>query len=200
MLVADLQNYHQQFQSIKIDAQDLLANLSEIQFKWRPGAKRWSIAECLDHLVVTGGNSLSNMHVAINEARSKASFSQGPFRYGVLEKWFVRQMEPPARIRFKAPKAYMPSAEGPNAEIVKDFYGLQEEFLQCIEEANGVELSRTKVNNPVSRWFRLSLGQELAFNAAHERRHLWQARLVKQEPDFPRVPATGDGMNGKVAG
>lgn|SRR5262249_26656493 len=188
MLVADLQNYHQQFQSIKIDAQDLLAGLSEIQFNWRPGANRWSIAQCLDHLLVTGRNSLSNIHVAINDARSKALFSQGPFRYGVLEKWFVRQMEPPARIRFKAPKAYVPSGQGSYAEIVKDFYRLQEEFLQCIEEANGIELSKTKVSNPVSRWFKLSLGQELAFNAAHERRHLWQARRVKQERDFPRLP------------
>jgi hypothetical protein len=72
------------------------------------------------------------------------------------------------------------------AEIVTS--ALQEEFLLCIEAANGIDLSRTKVNNPVTRWFRLSLGQELAFNAAHERRHLWQARQVTQERDFPRPP------------
>jgi hypothetical protein len=60
--------------------------------------------------------------------------------------------------------------------------------VACIEEANGIDLSKTKVSNAVSRWFRLSLGQELAFDAAHERRHLWQARRVKEELDFPRLP------------
>jgi hypothetical protein len=91
-------------------------------------------------------------------------------------------------MRFKAPKVYLPSVARLPAEIVTSFYVLQDEFLQCIEEANGIDLSRTKVCNAVSRWFRLSLGQELAFNAAHERRHLWQATQVKQERDFARLP------------
>ena len=188
MLVEDLQNYHRQFESIKTDAQNLLGDLNELQFNWQPTRDRWSIAQCIDHLVVTGRSSLSNIHLAINEARSKGLFSPGPFRYGLIEKWFVRQMEPRANMRFKAPKAYMPSAYQPQAEIVASFYSLQEEFLACIEEANGIDLSRTKVSNAVSRWFRLSLGQELAFDAAHERRHLWQAGRVKEELDSSRRP------------
>ena len=190
MLVEDLQNYHRQFESIKTDAQNLLGDLNELQFNWQPTSDRWSIAQCIDHLVVTGRSSLSHIHRAVDEARSKGLFSPGPFRYGMIEKWFVRQIEPPARMRFKAPKAYLPSAPQPHAEIVASFYSLQEEFLACIEEANGVDLSKTKVSNAVSRWFRLSLGQELAFNAAHERRHLWQAGRVKEELDFSRMPIT----------
>jgi hypothetical protein len=189
ILAEDLQNLNQQFESIKSEAHTLLGDLTEIQFNWQASPNRWSIAQCIDHLLVTGGDSLSNMHRAINEARSKGLFSRGPFRYGVIERWFVRQMEPRARMKLKAPKAYTPRSEWLGAEIVSNFYGLHERFLRCIEEANGIDLSRVKVNNPVSRWLRLSLGQELAFNAAHERRHLWQASRVKQERDFPRQPA-----------
>ena len=94
-------------------------------------------------------------------------------------------MEPRSRVKFRAPKAYLPAADRLPAEIVASFYLLQDEFLQCIEDANGIDLSRARVSNPVSNLFRLSLGQELAFNAAHERRHLWQAGRVKQEPGFP---------------
>jgi hypothetical protein len=75
------------------------------------------------------------------------------------------------------------------AEIVSSFHSLQQEFLECIEEANGIDLSMTKVSNVASTWFRLSLGQELAFDAAHERRHLWQAARVKEEPGFSRLPS-----------
>ena len=187
MLAEDLQNYHQQFQSIKIDARDILADLTDIQFTWQPDKDRWSIAQCIDHLLVTGHNSLSNIHTAINEARSKGLLSQGPFRYGVLERWFVRRMEAPAKIRFKAPKAYLPSGEQNYAEMVRNFCNLQDEFVQCIQEAEGLDLSRVRVSNPVTRWFRLSLGQEIAFNAAHERRHLRQAMAVKQEQGFARL-------------
>jgi hypothetical protein len=190
MLAEDLQNYQRQFESIKIDAQNLLGDLNELQFNWRPGSDRWSIAQCIDHLVVTGRSSLVNIHRAINEARSRGLLSAGPFRYGVIEKWFVRQMEPPAKMKFKAPKAYRPSASQPQADVVAGFDSLQDEFLRCIHEANGIDLSRTKVSNAATSWFRLSLGQELAFDAAHERRHLWQARRVKEESDFPRRTTT----------
>jgi hypothetical protein len=37
----------------------------------------------------------------------------------------------------------------------------------------------------VSKWFTLSLGQYLALHAAHEQRHLWQARQIKEDPSFP---------------
>lgn len=185
MLVDDLQNYHQQFLSIKFEAQNLFGSLSDNQLNWQPGSNRWSVGQCIDHLLVTGRNSLSHINEAVSEARSKGLTSQGPFRYGMIEKWFVRQMEAHARMRFKAPQAYIPSSDWLSAEIVPSFCVLQEEFLMCIEAANGIDLSRTKVKNPVSRWFRLSVGQELAFNAAHERRHLWQARRVKQERGFP---------------
>ncbi len=188
MLVEDLQTYYRQFESIKTGAQNLLGDLNALQFNWQPGSDRWSIAQCIDHLVVTGRSSLSNIHRAVNEARSKGLFSPGPFRYGLIEKWFVRQMEPPAKMRFKAPTAYVPSASQNQAEIMASFYRLQEEFLACIDEVNGIDLSRTKVSNAASRWFRLSLGQELACDAAHERRHLWQAGRVKEELDFPRLP------------
>jgi hypothetical protein len=189
MFGADLQNLHHQFLAITTEAKHLLGDLTDSQFIWQPGNNRWSIVQCLDHLVVTGRNSLSNIDQAINEARSKRLFGVGPFRYGMIEKWFVRQMEAGSRIKFKAPNAYLPSAERLPGEIVASFYELQKEFLQCIEEADGIDLSRVKVNNAVSRWFRLSLGQELAFNAAHERRHLWQAGMVKKLVDFPRLPA-----------
>ena len=70
------------------------------------------------------------------------------------------------------------------AEMVRNFFIMQDEFLQCIQEAAGIDLSKVKVSNPVTRWFRLSLGQEIAFNAAHERRHLKQAMAVKREQEF----------------
>ena len=184
MLVADLQDYHQQFQAIKIDAGNLLADLTAREGYWQPDKSRWSIALCLDHLLITGRHSLTNLRLAITDARAKGIFSQGPFRYGMIERWFVRQMDARATMRWKAPPAYRPTNSGRFEDLVRNFFALQEEFLHCIDEANGIDLARVKVANPVSRWFRLSVGQEIAFTAAHERRHLWQARLVKQERNF----------------
>ncbi|HMG36625.1 MAG TPA: hypothetical protein VKM94_21990 [Blastocatellia bacterium] len=87
-------------------------------------------------------------------------------------------------MKFKAPKAYLPSQDVLVSEIALSFFRLQEDFLESIEQANGIDLSRAKVNNQVTRWFRLSLGQEFAFNVAHERRHLLQSERLKMMPGF----------------
>jgi hypothetical protein len=37
----------------------------------------------------------------------------------------------------------------------------------------------------VTRLVKISLGQVFPFIAAHERRHLWQARRVREDANFP---------------
>jgi hypothetical protein len=51
--------------------------------------------------------------------------------------------------------------------------------------ADGLDLKRAVVTSPASRFFRMSLGAYLAFLAAHDRRHLWQARQVREAEAFP---------------
>ena len=43
---------------------------------------------------------------------------------------------------------------------------------------------RTVVVSPVTRLFRMPLGGYFAFLAAHDRRHLYQARQVQAAPRF----------------
>jgi hypothetical protein len=52
-------------------------------------------------------------------------------------------------------------------------------------DAEGLDLARVKVPTPISRLLKLSLGMTLAQAAAHERRHLEQARRVRENPRFP---------------
>jgi hypothetical protein len=178
-LVPELGEYRRQFEAIRRDAELLLGELTQSQLLWRARADSWSIADCLNHLVVTGEQSVANIRRAVGDARARGPSAGGSCRHGRIGNWLVRLMDAPATIRFKAPKAYRPMTNVTPPEIVVRFFLLQDELLHAIEEANGVDLTAVKVSNPVSRWFRLSLGQELAFTAAHERRHLAQASRVR---------------------
>jgi hypothetical protein len=71
------------------------------------------------------------------------------------------------------------------------FFHVQSKFLRQIERADGLDLSRVKVPMPVSRFFKLGLGAAFARTAAHERRHLAQARRVRSKiPHGVPLPAT----------
>ncbi len=185
-MVGHLEQCRLQFKSIEADAGEILANLTDIELAWQPGAAAWSIGECLDHLVVTGRQSLHHAAEAIEAGRNQQLWGREPFRYGILEKGFVRLMEPPVRIKVRAPRAYRPAARVPGKIAVAEFLQLQRDLRQSLDTAEGLDLAKIKVNNPVSRWMRLSLGQEYAFTAAHERRHLWQIQRIKSHPSFPR--------------
>jgi len=186
-LPAELEGYRAQFEAAKRDASELVAGLSDAQFNWRPAPGAWSIAECLAHLNVTGQNFLPRIDRRIREARAAGMLSEGPFRYGLLSRVMVRGTEPPAKLKFKAPKIFQPMSEHLIAVIVPAFMTLQDQLIERLRAARGVDLGRVKVTSPVSRLFKISLGQVFPFIAAHERRHLWQARRVREDANFPRA-------------
>ena len=184
-LPAELEGYREQFEAVKRDASELVVGLSDAQFNWRPAAGAWSIAECLAHLNVTGQFFLPRIDRHIREARAAGMLSEGPFRYGLLSRVMVRGTEPPAKLKFKAPKIFQPMSEHLSAVIVPAFMTLQDQLVERLRAARGVDLRRVKVTSPVSRLVKISLGQVFPFVAAHERRHLCQARRVREDANLP---------------
>jgi hypothetical protein len=189
-LVSELDEYRRQIEAVNEDAQSLIAGLSDAQFNWSPAPGHWSIAQCLDHLTVTGRELIERVRETITDARRRRLLSRGPFRYGMVGNMIVRSMEPPAKLKFKAPKIFKPRAARSLEEVVRDFFAVQAEVLELIREANGINLARAKVTSPVSKLIKLSLGQAFGLIATHERRHLWQAHQVRNNSVFPAAETT----------
>ncbi len=172
-----------EFQSAKQLIVELVASLDDDQFNSRPDPKRWSMAECIEHLVVIGRRMAPRLDTAIIRARGQGWVSEGPFRYGYIEKWFAGAMsEYPPRRKLKAPKLYVPPQlkDQKIPQAVEEFTTLQEKLIQIVHHADGLNLSRVKITSPVTRLLRLSLGQWLVGLAGHQRRHMWQAEQVKK--------------------
>jgi hypothetical protein len=98
----------------------------------------------------------------------------------------LRTSEPQSRVRFKSPKAFQPRPDGSRDEIAASLRTHQIAYIERLRRANGLDLSRARVTSPVSKWLRFSLGTLFAVIAAHERRHLCQARRIAAMPGFPR--------------
>jgi hypothetical protein len=184
-LVTDLEEYRRQIEAVSAEARDVLADLFETQINWRVAPGHWSIAECLDHLTVTNREMMKGIKEAIADARTRGLTGRGPFRYGLIGNMVVRSMEPPAKMKFKAPVIFRPRPDQSLAAVRRDFFATQDEVLRLINEANGLHLARIKVTSPVLKWMKLSLGQMFGLIATHERRHLWQARQVRGDSAFP---------------
>jgi hypothetical protein len=184
-LIPELQDCRLQIETIKQDSHDLLAGLTEKQFNWRPQPGIWSIAECIDHLNVTGRKFIPYLDKMIDTARKDGYLSEGPFRHGFFGNLMIKFSEPPPKFKIRAPKVFAPSPDQPMAKVVPEFMSLQEELLERVRSSNGLDLARVKRHSPATKLVKLDLGQWLKVILAHERRHLWQARQIKNDSQFP---------------
>lgn len=184
-LIEELRDYCEQIENIKEDAQELTATLNGQQFNWRLGPGHWSISECLAHLNSIDGQSLPLLAGTIERARIEGLAGTGPFRYSFFSRKFNSAVEPPVKLRVKAPKEYVPPPEQSKEKVVPEFLTIRDQWIGLIRSANGLDLARIKVPVPFSKMVKFSLGPRFALMTAHNRRHLWQAWRVRKHPNFP---------------
>ena len=185
-LSPEIEEFRQQFERLAADADALAASLTDEQFSWQPAPHIWSVAHCLDHLNATARTYLPALDDGIADAIRRGLYSPGPFVYNWLGRAWVWYMEPPPRVRTKAPKAFQPTVSRPRKEIMAAFGAYHAQYLDRLRRASGLHLARARVASPIVKWLRLPLGSAFALMVAHERRHLEQARRVISAPGFPR--------------
>jgi hypothetical protein len=184
-LAREIDDFRKQFEQISADADALVTPLGEEQFVWKPGPNRWSIAECLEHMNATARAYLPAIDEGIADAIRYGAYAEGPFQYSLVGRIFSRMMEPPARFRMRAAPDKQPGPERPKRETLAGFRAYQVQYVDRLRQANGIDLSRSCVRSPLASWIRIPLGSAFASMAAHERRHLWQARKITEMAGFP---------------
>jgi hypothetical protein len=93
-----------------------------------------------------------------------------------------------------APKRFTPVHGQPVTAILPTFLHLQRQLVIQADRAEGLDLARVKVKSPIAPVLRLSLAATFAQIAAHERRHIAQARRVREQLDreLSAIRAAGD--------
>lgn len=177
--------YRRQLEAVLADAESLAGGLSDAQLAWRPASSRWSIADCLNHVNVTLSKYLPRIDAMLAQGLAEGLTGRGPFRHPFVGNWFIRMMEPPPRRKLRVPGVFAPLPDQPPASLLPEFSRLRRLLLAQVAEADGLDLAAVQTSSPAARYFTLTLGQCFAALAAHDRRHLWQARQVLKHPGFP---------------
>lgn len=212
------------------EAVALASGLTPSQLWWRPEEGRWSVGECLDHLVRTGEAYLDVLDEAIEAGWERRLTGHPPFRRTLLGRWIVRTLEPPPGLKIRAPSRIRPrrpeepgagigstpdptgGTSGPGDEApgpgngeprpgheagreeggggseespLPRFLELRSRLSRRLGDAKGLDAGRVKVRSPFVPLLRVDLVSAFRVVVTHERRHLWQARRVKEEPGFP---------------
>lgn len=167
-------------------AEALVAPLSEAQMAASPPFGGWSVGQCFAHLDTVGRLYTAKLTQAVDNARAHEQSVTGPYRMGLLGRWFVRSQEPPVRLKTGAPGAFLPG-DLPPREAFARYVAMHHTLEGVMARAEGLPLGQMKITSA-----RLRLNAFEVFHAtlAHERRHLWQAERIVAA--LPNTPGTGD--------
>ena len=183
----DVQSVIEQLDDADRRADALVANLSDAQFHWQPdGGKRWSVAQCLEHLATADGVYGVLMREAIDRARQAGSTRRGPFAPGFFGRQFVNSLEPPVKFRGRAPAKIVPGSSLTREEILRRYHGNHADLKTMARDAAAIDANAATFQNPFLKWVRVKVSTAFRIINAHNRRHLWQAERVIMLPDFPR--------------
>jgi hypothetical protein len=186
-MVEQLQRCLDQVAVSKRFLREFVESLDTRQLAWKPGPKSWSVAECLDHLNLGIDQFLPLIDRVIEKGQHGGILSAGPFRYGWFNRWLLSTFEPPAKMKIPAPAAIVPQIVSVDKQkLMANSLARRDRYVETVTRANGLHLTKLRVQSPFSRLVKWDLGAALEMLAAHDRRHFWQAQRVTQLPGFPR--------------
>lgn len=179
-LPAELKKLEKEFLDMKSEASDFLGKMSDSQFNKRPADNGWSVAECIDHLIATGADYCDKFDAALVKLASKNKVYNGEMKPGWFGGRFAKSVEPPVKRKFKSPAKWRPDSKINKSKATAAYLQLQDRWVDLIRKSAGLDTTKITLPSPAVSWIRFSAFDTLAINAAHQRRHMWQARNVKK--------------------
>lgn len=168
------------------EAKRLVGGLSEEQLSWTSAPESWSVAQCLDHLAATSKAFEPYLTAAIAKGMEKwPTSSPVPYRPSMVGGWLIKQVVPEATRKVPSPKVFRPSHSPAIENVLEKFLHQQEQFLNFVRKAEGLDYNKTRLRSPVSALMRYSLADAFVVTVVHGWRHLAQARRVCATPGFP---------------
>jgi hypothetical protein len=183
----DLQRILDEVDALDREAEALVAALGDEEFHWRPdGGRAWGVAECLDHLATTNVFYGAAVEKAVDDARRRGLVGGGPIAPTFFGERFIRSLEPPVKLRVRAPKSVTPKAGGSRDGILAAYYASHERFRDLVRRCEAIDVNRATFPNPLFPLFKVRVGTGLCVITAHDRRHLWQAKEAVKKSRSPK--------------
>lgn len=172
--------------SIAHDAQSTFGSLTAEQLNWKQAEDQWSVAQCLEHLIVTDRQMLEVFDRTIKGTKQTNFIERLPILPGLWGRMMVKVLVPGGKQKFKAPPSATPSSSTIDPQIVNQFIAHQqivEEKLKAVENLNPEKLI---ITSPFAGFMTYSLLDAARIIVVHERRHMAQAERVMATDGFPK--------------
>lgn len=171
------------FNAVALDVRRRFGALSAAQLNWRATPGSWSVAQCLEHLILTTDDYIADFHAIATGTRRASRWE----RFSPLSGFFgtfLREHLTKDANRTKTLVRFVPPSDIAG-DIVARFVRSQEELLDAIRATATVDWSRTIITSSFKSFVTYSLGDGYRIMLEHQRRHVRQADRVMANTAFP---------------
>ncbi|HEV8273447.1 MAG TPA: DinB family protein [Chitinophagaceae bacterium] len=161
------------------------SNVSLEQLNWKHSPVSWSIAQCLEHLIIADSAYFPDLK----------NITEGNFKMDLWEKFspFTRlcgrlmkdSLQEQVKRKMIAPKKIQPQKPDKSLSIIDDYCKNLETFLTLISNCKNVDIDKTIITSPTIKIVTYNLRDAFTFLVQHEHRHINQAIRVKGNDGFP---------------
>ena len=176
----ELRQISDEFRNMKIESASFLEKVKDSEFNKRPPDGGWSIAECIDHLIVTGVDYCDIFEKGLKKLEEKNLRYTSEMKFSWIGSKFIANVEPPVKKKFKSPGKWQPDSKINKAKATAAYLQLQDRWMDLVDRSAPWDLTKIKLPSPAVSWIKFSAFVILGVNSAHQRRHLEQAKNVKK--------------------
>jgi len=155
-------------------------NLSEEELVWKPAPDKWSIAECLKHIIIA--NTIYNKDINKRLQTAEVKTIEYPIKFSITGKLFLYAVDPKYKWKVPAPKIFKPIKDNKvlnGTETVKYFLKLQEEIIETAKKGCAYDHQHVHTYSPLSKLLKFNVGEQLYIMMRHTKKHVNQALNVK---------------------
>lgn len=150
-------------------------SLTEQELNWKPRADVWSIAQIIDHLIITNRSYFPE----IEKARSGIYKLPLTAKFNFLVNFFgdlvYKSMLPENSRKIKTFPVWQPANSNISKNIIQKFIDNQSELKKLIKDNTDLIEKKTVILSPANRIIVYRLDKAFEIIIAHEFRHLKQA-------------------------
>ena len=142
----------------------------------RPANGGWSIAEVLEHLIVSADSYLEPLRTILQRKDETRAQADGTWKPSLMGGLLAQSLRNPRKL--PAPKSYKPGAS-PRPRVLDEFLRRQEDVGRFIAETGAMDWRGVRMRSPVMPLLRMNLGDALTILVVHAERHAGQIERVK---------------------
>lgn len=170
-----LREWHQAVRDVNRRVETLFAARDAAALTARPAPDRWNAVECLGHLMETGNQYYPVLRETLERYRAEGRTGDGQYRPGWFARWFIGMVEPASTRAVPTVRSFEPRVPPDDLDIRDRFLAQQDILLSLLHDADGLDLNGPRFSSPVTVLVRLTLGEGLRLQVAHQERHVGQA-------------------------